>query len=143
MDYKKSKKRRWGWIIFLVAISLFAVWETYNYFRLGYHTLPELAENEFPLVFSNGLRGIVVDMEDERYAVEPNQARKYIGFVAAEVPGWFKDSWSYCKAPTEEERRDIEQNFDPGPGARLDAVCSFDADGEIIHAGIIYSVPKL
>jgi len=69
--------------------------------------------------------------------------RKYIRAPMADVPRWFKDAWSFCKKPTEEEKKQINKIAPPDRGMRLEALCSIDADGEIIRTAIVYSVPKL
>ena len=48
-----------------------------------------------------------------------------------------------AKKPTEEEEKQINEIAPPDRGMRLEALCSIDADGEIIHTAIVHSLPKL
>lgn len=76
-------------------------------------------------------------MTDESYD------RRYVARKITGVPEWFKDSWSFCVAPSEAEANRINEEVRPGPGMRLDAACALDADGDIIPTAYIFSVPKL
>ena len=146
MNNSEIEQRSWKTTVtygLCIAVVVFVAWFSYEYFRIGFHKLPPLSENEFPLALTNGLKGIMVDMEDISLRIDLEEPRKYIGFRAADIPPWYEDAWSRCHAPSEKEAEQISNSFDPGPGARLEAVCSFNTDGEQTHAGIIYSVPDL
>ena len=120
--------------------------------------MPELEDGEYPISFTNGLRAIVVDPDvskphsiDDipslRRLTKANPDRKYLG-VTYEVPSWFEDAWSYCEKPPEEVTmaildsmsEDMRRKF---TSARLDAVCTIEADGQQIPRGLVFSVPKL
>jgi hypothetical protein len=117
----------------LTAIALAGGgWVAYDYFKGGFHTRPPMPEGAFSLSYHNGLRAIVVGRPDLR------RERKYLG-VPVEVPSWYRDVWSFCTAPTAKERA-AAPNM--GPGARLEAVCRIDVDGQQLIRGAIYSVPK-
>lgn len=96
----------------------------------------------FSLSFKNGLRAIVVGIPNESFNVS-GPSRKYIGIRLDGLPPWFKDSWSVCQAPTDQEAEFINKTNDLGPGVRLDAVCKITPDGQPIVTGYIYSAPKL
>ncbi|WP_425419625.1 hypothetical protein [Oricola indica] len=126
----------WKWILALLCL-LGAGYASYVYFMGGFHTMPILPERSFPLSYKSGFRAILVGMDDER------AYRKYLAYSANDVPSWYKESWSVCRAPTEEEQRQLENAINIGPGGRWDAVCEISADGDIFVRGWIASVPKL
>ena len=147
----------WKWIggFVLVAIAGYAAFSTYTSYRGGFFSMPDLQPGEYAISFNNGLRAIVVDPElpdsdygtSFRFLNHANPDRKYIG-LTYEVPPWFEDAWSYCEKPSEGDKEAVlntlpderRRNF---YSARLDAVCTIDADGEKILRGVIFSVPKL
>ncbi len=123
--------------IFLFVIIALLAPGIYDYYQRGYHTLPDMAAGAWPINFTNGGRAIMVDIPNEL------DKRKYLETPMADVPSWFEDAWSFCKKPTDEEEKQINEVAPPDRGMRLDAFCSIDADGEIIPTAIIYSVPRL
>ncbi len=76
-----------------------------------------------------------------------NPDRKYLA-IPYDVPSWFEDAWSYCEKPTGAETNailntmpeDMRREF---TGARIEGICTIDADGEKIPRGLLFSVPKL
>ncbi|WP_171184115.1 hypothetical protein [Ruegeria sp. HKCCC2117] len=127
------------WILRLIGVLVlgFGGGVVYDYFATGLHTRPEMPPGAFSLSFEDSRRVIMLDTPDERFI------RNYIMKPRTDVPDYFKDSWSYCKPPTDEERTILEEALNPGPGMRLDGVCSLDADGEIIPTGLVFSVPDI
>jgi len=122
----------------LTVTVLFIGIATYDYFKLGYHTLPNnTPENSFPLRFENGIRAILVGIDD----VEPE--REYIAVAMKNIPSYFSDSWAFCKRPDDGAIKKINSSFPPGPGMKFEAVCELDADGQIIPTAYIYSIPAI
>ncbi len=148
-----------GWFSKLLVIGVVGYGGNYVY-KLnenGYLSLPDIPTGAYPISFKNGLRGVVYDMDvtDDQYADAPkifrrlvmaNRDRRFIGFPS-DVPRWFEDTWSTCRAGTAEEREFIVSSLPEGMkrdllGARLDAICSIEIEGERpILRGLIYSVP--
>lgn len=96
-----------------------------------------------------------MDVTDDQYADAPkifrrlamaNPDRRLIGLPSV-VPRWFEDTWSTCRAGTEEEREYIVSTMPEDVkremvGARLDAICYIEIEGERpMLRGLIYSVP--
>lgn len=148
-----------GWIgkLLIVGIVGYAGYSVYGLHRGGYFSLPDLPRGAYPISFRSGLRGIVYDMDvtDDQYADAPrifrrlsmaNRDRRFIG-LPAEVPRWFEDTWATCRHGTEEEREYIVSNLTEDVrsqmiGARLDAICTIEIEGERpMLRGLIYSVP--
>lgn len=146
-----------GRLLFVGSIG-FLSFAAYDFYRAGYFSIPDLKDDEYPIAFRTGFRAIVVDPEvtDTNYENAPkyfrrlrlaNPDRKYLG-IPYEVPSWFKEAWSYCDKPSGEETRailasmpeDVRRGF---TGARLDAICSIESDGEKIPRGLLFSVPQL
>lgn len=50
----------------LLAILGWIGYATYDWYMAGHHTRPEMPEGAFSLSYKNGLRGILVDVADER-----------------------------------------------------------------------------
>ena len=123
----------WGKRIIIAALIVGAGYVAYDYFGGGFHTRPPMPEGAFSLSFKNGLRAILVGVPDER------AERKYLG-VPVEVPSWYEHAWSFCTAPSADEKAKSENL---GPGSRLEAICRIKADQDEIVRGAIYSVPKL
>lgn len=147
---------KWIGGLLLVAVVGYLSYDVYLDYRAGYLDLPELDRNSYAISFKNGMRAIVVDPEisdqteddarTSRRLSTANPDRKYLGFPF-EIPSWFEDTWSYCHPPTDDERAAIERDMTDGfkrklTGARFEAVCKIEADGESIWRGLIYSVPK-
>lgn len=126
---------KWMGRISGAAIVGFLAYGAYTYFDRGYHTRPELPEGAFSFNFKNGLRAIAVDIPEQR------QTRRYLG-VPFEVPSWAEDTWSFCRRPGPGEAEDVLKEIDMGPGSRLDAICTIEADGNTIRRGAIFSVPR-
>jgi hypothetical protein len=150
----------WKWIGRLLAIGIigFLSLATYDRYRAGYFSLPDLNGNEYPIAFRSGFRAIVVDPEvsNSDYENAPqffrrlrlaNPDRRYLG-IPYEVPSWFEGAWSYCEKPSSEEARAILASMPKDmqrelTGARLDALCAIVSDGEKIPRGLLFSVPNL
>jgi hypothetical protein len=128
---------KWFGRILLIAVVGVLGYAAYDYYKAGLLTRPEMPEGAFSLSFSDGPRYIVEGIPDERFE------RTYIARFPKNIPPWFKDSWSYCRQPTEDEAKAINDARNPGPGMRLDAKCELNADGTIIPTGYVYSVPTL
>lgn len=122
----------WKWALSAVLI-LCGGYVAYDYYKGGFHTMPELPEGAFYLSYKNGLRAIVVGVPDLR------PERKYLGMSFDTAP-WYADAWSFCTAPTPDEEA---QSRNLGPGSRLEAVCRIKADDTEVLRGAIYSVPDL
>jgi hypothetical protein len=146
------------WIVRLILLAVIGGvgYYAYLFHRGGYFDLPEIGENSYTMTFKNGVRGIFVDPEvtnpmpsNSRYfrrLISANPERQYLA-LAIDVPRWFEDTWSYCHPPTDEERAAVERDLTDETkrdliGARFEAICKIDADGESIWRGLIYSVPK-
>ena len=75
-----------------------------------------------------------------------NPSRNYLGFPF-EVQPWFAKSWSWCKAPTAEEKARLvtlpEETKQMIATARFEAVCRINVDGQEIERGLIFSVPRI
>ncbi len=128
---------KWVGRIFLLAVVGFFGYVAYDEYRAGTLTRPEMPEGAFSLSFRDGPRYIVEGIPDEQFE------RNYIARYPKDIPPWFSDSWSFCKPPTDDEAKTINDAVNPGPGMRLDAVCELNADGTIIPTGYVYSVPNL
>lgn len=148
------------WISRIVVLALigFVGVSAYQYYRLGIYSMPDLPEGAYYVAFKNGLRGVVLDADvpptstgnDPKFFrslhVE-NRDRKYLG-VPVDVPAWFKESWSFCDAPTDAERQSIPPDL-PAKlqqslrNARFEAVCHIDVDGEPMLRGLLFSVPRV
>lgn len=149
---------KWIGRIVVMAVLGFVGVAGYQYYRLGIFSMPDLPKGAYYVAFKNGLRGVVLDADVPptstgdgskffRSLHVENRDRKYLG-VPADVPSWFKESWSFCDAPTDEEREfippslpaDLQQNL---VGARFEAVCHIDVDGEPLLRGLLFSVPRV
>lgn len=148
-----------GWFTKLLVIGVvgYGGYVTYDLNRGGYFSLPDIPSGAYPISFKSGLRGVVYDMDvtDDQYADAPklfrrlviaNRDRRFIG-LPSDVPRWFEDTWSTCRVGTEEEREYIVSNMPEDVkremvGARLDAICFIEIEGELpMLRGLIYSVP--
>lgn len=148
------------WILRLVLIGVLGSfgWSTFDYYRGGFFSLPDLPSGAYPISFANGLRGVVYDIEvaDPNFANAPklirrlnkaNKNRRYLG-VPMDVAPWFEDVWSTCRAGHPEAQAYFEQSMPADmklrlQGARFEALCGIETDDETgIIRGAIYSVPK-
>ena len=109
----------------------------YDYYSADLHLRPDMPEGAFSLSFADGPRVILQDMEDESFT------RRYLARSYKSTPEWYRQSWSFCTAPSEAELAEAESRIASSPGMRLDAVCTLDVEGEIIPMAQIYSVPRL
>lgn len=149
--------KRWIFRIIVLGILGYASYWAYNSYRAGYLSLPDLPDGAYTLSFKNGFRAIVLDADvpdgtgDDapkylRSLGVANRDRKYLG-IPFDVQPWFKEAWSWCKAPTDEEKVDLERMPDDFKrrveNARFEAVCRIDVDGAEVVRGLIFSVPKL
>lgn len=133
----RGLKVMWKWVI-LVIILGGGGYMAYDSYMAGHHTRPEMPEGAFSLSYKNGLRGILVDVPNEK------ETRRYLG-VPMEVPFYLKDSWSWCRPPTEEEGPQVAQFMAERdwPGQRFEAVCKITVDGAEVVRGLIISVPDV
>ncbi len=147
------------WILRIIALGLlaFASFTAYDFYRAGYLSLPDLPDGAYTLSSASGLRAIILDADvPDQVGDDPpkyfrtlsaaNPDRKYLT-VPFDVQPWFKDAWSWCKAPTDEEKVDLERMPDDFKrtveNARFEAVCRIDVDGTEVVRGLIFSVPQL
>ncbi|MEV8468216.1 hypothetical protein AB0T83_15685 [Fluviibacterium sp. DFM31] len=129
--------KMWKWLKrgILAVLVIFIGYEVYVYFKAGYHRVPERPIGSFLLPFGE-VRAIMIDVEDVR------PERRYFAYPAMDLPEWYQGAWSVCRPVTDPERQEFEADLDPGPGVRWEAVCEFEADGETVFAGIVFSVPR-
>jgi hypothetical protein len=127
------------WFFRLVGIGVvgFIGYAIYDFYMAGLHKRPPMPEGAFSLSFKGGPRVIMLDTEDE------TSTRRYVVRRRTDVPDWFKESWSYCTPPTEEEEAFLLERLEPGQGMRLDGICALDADGESIPTGYIFTIPDI
>ena len=148
------------WFIKLLIIGAVGCggYTAYHLNRSGLLSLPDIPSGAYPIAFKSGFRGVVYDMNvtDDQYADVPkifrrlsmaNPDRRFIG-LPSDVPHWFEDTWSTCRVGTEAERDYIITNMPEDVkremvGARLDAICFIEIEGERpILRGMIYSIPS-
>ena len=127
------------WVVRAVTIAVigFIGYAGYDFYRADYVNAPPLQDGDFLLSYKFGLKAVMRGMEDER------QTRRYLGVGAQNVPSWYRESWSICRAPSELETGQFEQAGTYGPGSRLDGVCEIDADGDVFVRGWVVTVPKI
>ncbi|MEI9405216.1 hypothetical protein [Mesorhizobium argentiipisi] len=107
-------------------------------YRAGLFTRPSMPEGAFSVSYKSGLRGILVDVPNEK------TTRRYLGFPQ-KVPFYLEDAWSFCRPPNEDEQEHVsafmkDRNW---PGERFEAVCKIEVDDKVVVRGLITSVPKL
>lgn len=153
---------KWIWRAIALAVLGSVGFAAYDLHRAGYFSLPDLADNEYPISFRSGFRALVPLPEDlrqvspvpklfRRLAIETPD-RQYLG-IPVDVPSWLEDKWSRCISGDEAENAKVKAQIEASMpeklrndliGARLDAVCGFDLeDGSLRPRGYIYSIPKL
>lgn len=153
---------KWIWRAFVLATLGYIGFATYDLHRAGYFSLPELADNEYPISFRSGFRAIVTVPDAQlRNPPEPklfrrlrtlNPDRQYLG-LPVDVPSWLEDKWSRCISGDEAENAQVKAQIEASMseklrndliGARLDAICGFELeDGSLRTRGYIYSIPRL
>lgn len=149
---------KWIGRIIVVGIVGYLGLLVYEYNRRGLFSMPDLPQGAYYVSFKNGLRGIVLDADVPETSTGDgpkffrslsieNRDRKYLG-IPADVPSWFADAWSICRAPTEQDRADIAENLPDDMRrtlvtARFEAVCRIDVDGQPLTRGLLFSVPRL
>lgn len=148
-----------GWFgkLLLIGVAGYAGYSAYDMHRGGYFSLPDIPDGAYPISFKSGFRAVVYDMEvsDDQYATTSkyfrrltmaSRDRRFIG-IPSDVPRWFEDTWSTCHRGTDEEREyiistlpeDVKREME---GARLDAICLIEVEGDRpLLRGLIYSVP--
>lgn len=130
----------WKWLFRIAGLAVLGCigYATYDGYMAGFHTRPEMPKGAFSLSYKNGLRGILVDIPNEK------ETRRYFGFPQ-EVPHYLRDAWSWCHPPTEAEAPHFTQFLAERdmPGERFEAVCKITADNDVVVRGIITSVPRL
>ena len=122
------------------ALILLGVgYQIYEYRTGPFHDAPALDEGDFLLAFKGevGLKGVMRGFGNK------DQTRKYMSYGDAKVPRWYRDTWSICRKPHEDEFTAFSRQVDMGPGGRFEAVCEIDADGDVFVRGWIVSVPDL
>lgn len=129
---------KWIGRVLVAGVVGFAGYAGWDYYKAGFHYLPDLPPGAFPISFKSGLKAVIVDIPDER------ETRRYFGFPL-QVPYYLEDVWSFCRRPTEEELADAE-NFIADrnlPGERFEAICKIQVDKDTVVRGLISSVPRL
>lgn len=144
-----------GRLVLFGGIGLFG-YMAYLSYEKGYFNLPEFSETSYILSYKDGFRAVVVNPEVSkpinswprffRRLHFANPERTYLQ-LPLEVPRWSQDTWSFCHPPTDDERAEIDGTMPENVrrnlvGARFEAICKIDADGQNIWRGLIYSVPK-
>ncbi len=130
----------------------------YQGYQKGYLNLPDMPPGSYAFSMGSGFRGIVLDASVAveisndwpkyfRRMTYANPERQYFS-LAAEVPGWMTRAWSTCTVPTEVERDEILMNLPTDSksyvkGARFDAVCRVDIEGQPVVRGLLFSAPKM
>lgn len=153
---------KWIWRAAVVGVLGYVGYVGYDLHRGGYFSLPDLADNEYPISFASGFRAIISLPEDQRQSAPTPKLfrrlametpdRNYLG-VPLDVPSWLADKWSKCYSGDEVENANAKIQIEASMpdklrndliGARLDAVCGFELeDGTMRTRGYIYSIPKL
>ncbi|MBW0159487.1 hypothetical protein [Sedimentimonas flavescens] len=149
--------KRWMFRILLLGVLGIASLWVYDFYRAGILSLPDIPDGAYTLSYKNGFRAIVLDADVSdpigrdgpkyfRSLGVANRDRKYLG-VPFDVQPWFKEAWSWCKSPTEQEKAELERMPDDFrrkvANARFEAVCRIDVDGTDVVRGLIFSVPRL
>jgi hypothetical protein len=148
-----------GWFskLLIVGVVSYGGYYAYKLNRDGYLSLPDIPAGAYPISFKSGFRAIVYDMDvtDDQYADAPkifrrlvlaNPDRRFIG-LPSDVPRWFEDTWSTCRPGTDEVREHIVSTMPEDlrkemVGARLEALCFIEVEGEVpLLRGLIYSIP--
>lgn len=128
------------WILAIIVVAGLGVvgYGYYDYRKAGLHLRPEMPPGAFSISYKNGLRAIIVDVEDEQ------ETRRYFGYPF-EVPFYLEDAWSFCSPPEGNEIAEAERWLEGTyqPGMRIDAICKLDVDGQVVVRGLITSVPRL
>ena len=125
------------WIVLIIILGG-GGYVAYDSYMAGHHTRPDMPEGAFSVSYKSGLRGIVVDVPDEK------ATRRYLG-VTMEVPFYLENTWSWCYPATEEDSAKVahfmaERDW---PGQRFEAVCKITVEGKEILRGLIISVPRV
>lgn len=125
----------WKWIVggLLVVVISYAV---NTYYRLGFHTMPEIPDGAFVITRRNGFQAILVDVPDLQ------GARTYFQYPVV-VPFYLEKAWAICKPPIGDEAQGFRESIKSNPGERFEAVCKIKVDEDIVIRGLITSVPKL
>lgn len=125
---------KWLFIIGVLAIGGYAA---YEYYAAGYHTRPEVPEGAFSVSYPSGLRGVVLDLPEDK-------TRRYLG-MPLKVPSYLEKTWSLCRPPLREEAPEVLQFMESRdlPGARFEAICEIELDGDVVTRGVLISVPRV
>jgi len=130
----------WKWVkrLILAAVLIGVGFTAYDSYKYGYHTRPKMPDGAFSLSYKSGLRGILVDVPDEK------ENRRYLGYPM-DVPFYLKESWSFCRPPQENEKAQASEFMEKRdwPGERFEAVCKIDVDNKTVIRGLITSVPRI
>ena len=128
---------KWIGRIVLAGVAAVLGYAVYDYYAADLHLRPDMPEGAFSLSFTDGPRVILQDMEDESFT------RRYLARSYKSTPEWYRQSWSFCTAPSEAELAEAQGRIASSPGMRLDAPCTLDVEGEIIPTAQIHSVSRL
>jgi len=148
---------KWIFRALLLCVLGLGGYVTVAWYQKGLFDIPDLPEGAY--AFSRGgLRGVVFGQEVSnptgtespkffRQLIHANPDRMYIN-LTYEVPTWLEDAWSNCTPPIDKESVEIAQSMPDELkrkmiGARLDAICRIDVEGEEVWRGLLYSAPKL
>lgn len=129
---------KWG-ILSVILMGLgYTAYQSYDAYKGGYFTRPEMPEGAFSLSYKSGLRGILVDVPEEK------RTRRYLG-IPLKVPFYLQDTWSWCYPPTKEYAAQVDDFMADRdwPGQRFEALCKIMVDGKEVERGIIISVPLM
>jgi hypothetical protein len=142
--------------IVLLSLGIVVTYATYDFYRGGLFSIPDLPHGAYPISFKSGLHAILLDAEVSdssmadtskyfRSLTQANKNRKYLG-VAFDIQPWFKEMWSWCKAPTQREMSDYKRmpadfrkQFDD---TKFEATCRIRVDDKEVASGLIFSVPS-
>lgn len=129
---------KWAKRAVMAAVICCGGYGVYDAYRAGLFTRPNMPEGAFSVSYKSGLRGILVDLPNEK------ATRRYLGFPR-DVPFYLQYAWSFCRPPSEGEQQDVSAFMEGRnwPGERFEAVCKIEVDDKVVVRGLITSVPKL
>src|SRR5690606_27230952 len=113
----ENDMKRWILRVFFLGVLGLAGFWAYDFYRAGYLSLPDLPDGAYTLSYKTGFRAIVLDADVPdtmghdapkyfRSLGVANPDRKYLG-IPFDVQPWFREAWSWCKSPTEQERANL------------------------------------
>ena len=141
----------------LLGLSTLVISFAYGEYRGGFYSLPELPDDAYAISFKNGFKAILYDFSLEEDVHVPSlnyfrrlnivdQNRRYLG-IPTDVSPWFEEMWSHCVLSGQEAKEYIESTMTQETrirlaGARFEAMCLIEADGQKILRGALYSIPR-